>query len=214
MKKPVIFLLMSFFFCASLFSQPDRGNGFSLKKDLVYYSQGSTSLFLDLYIPGGKPMADTIGVTGHDMGQKPGDNKIQEPPVPVLIWLPLAGINKFPTPFASFTGNGYAVVSVEHDKDADVIKTISRVTGFLRSNSQKFDLDARSIGIIQQVERGYLAVIWQDGLKKLELLSDAPVRIGIAAQADTDFSKLLSSGNINVITGFFDRHLRDGNHKE
>jgi hypothetical protein len=213
MKKPLIFLLMSFYVCASLFSQPDRGKGFSLKKDLVYFSQGSTSLFLDLYIPGGKPMTDAIGVTGNDTDQKL-DDKIQEPPVPVLIWLPLAGINKFPTPFASFTGNGYAVVSVEHDKDADVIKTISRVTGFLRGNSQKFDLDARSIGIIQQVERGYLAVIWQDGLKKLELLSDAPVRIGIAAQADADFSKLLSSGNIKVITGFLDRHLRDGNHKE
>jgi enterochelin esterase-like enzyme len=213
MKKPVIFLLMSFLFCISLFSQPDHGSGFSMTGNLVYYTQGNTSSYLDLYIPGENQGAAGIGAVRNERDQKRGD-KIKEPPTPVLIWLPAAGTNKFPTPLASFTGNGYAVASVEHDKDADIIRTISRVAGFLKGNSQKFNLDAKSIGIIQQVEKGYLAIIWQDGLKKLELLSDAPVRIGIAAPADADFSKLLSSGNIKTILGFFDRHLRDGNHKE
>jgi enterochelin esterase-like enzyme len=213
MKKQLIFLLNCLIFSISLFSQPDHGSILNLKKNLAYYNQGSTSIYLDLYTPGGEPMAAGVGAAGKDPKQKP-DEKVQVTPVPVLIWLPLPGINKFPTPVASFTGNGYAIVSVEHNSESDIIKTISRVISFLKGNSQKYNLDTKNIGIIQQVERGYLAVIWEDGLKRLEILSDAPVRIGISAPADGDFSKFLSSVNSKTIMGFFDRHLRDGVHKE
>ena len=213
MKKLSLFLTLSLIISASAFSQSVTGNGLTLNNNLSFYTQGNTSLYLDLYTPGGSAMSAGIGAAGKTPSQKT-DPAAKVSPVPVLIWLPLPAVNKFPTPVASFTGNGYAVVSVEHNTETDVIKTISRAISFLRSNSQKYNLDVKNIGILQQVERGYLAVIWEDGLKKLEILSDAEVRIGIAAPADGDFSKLLVASNSKAIIGFFDRHLRDGVHKE
>jgi enterochelin esterase-like enzyme len=213
MKKPAILLMLFFIFRVSLFSQPGSGTGFNFNRNLVYNSQGNIQFYLDLYTPGENSMSSGIGVAGKDPKQKTED-KIQVAPVPVLIWLPRASLNKFPAPVASYTGNGYSIVSVEHTDDADIIRTISRVVSFLRSNSQKYNIDIKNIGVIQQVERGYLAIIWEDGLKRLVLLSDAPVRIGIAAANDSDFTKLMLVNNSKALIGFFDRHLRDGYHQE
>ncbi len=49
---------------------------------------------------------------------------------------------------------------------------------------------------------------------KLKSLSDAKVKIKIEAKSDTDFLKLQASQNISLITGFFDKNLRNGVHKE
>ncbi len=213
MKKLSLFLAFFVIVSVSLSSQPVKGSGLMLNKNLAYYTQGNTSLYLDLYTPGASALAAGVVAAGKALALK-SDLNAKISPVPVLIWLPLPEVNKFPAPVASFTGNGYAVVSVEHNTETDVIKTITRVISFLRSNSQRYSLDVKNIGILQQVERGYLAVIWEDGLKKLEILSDADVRIGLSAPADGDFSKLLMALNSKTIIGFFDRHLRDGAHTE
>ncbi|MFN8210902.1 MAG: alpha/beta hydrolase-fold protein [Bacteroidales bacterium] len=188
MKKKLLLFTALFAISVSLPAQARQTSGFTLRKDIMYFSQGGAELYLDLYVPTG-----------------------QQGPFPVIIWLPLAGTPKFPTPISSFSGNGYAVVSVSNS-DINVPGVISRITGFLKSNAQKYNLDPKNTGVIQQVEKGYLAVTWKDAMKKLELLSDAEVRISIGAASDKDFLKLQAPANSKILLGFFDRHLREGAH--
>jgi enterochelin esterase-like enzyme len=174
-------------------AQPETVKGLNVSRDLVYYSQGQVSLTVDIYTP----------VVDRGEG-----NKTPVKPFPVIIWLPRAAAGKFPSPVASYTAYGYAVVAAEHNNDAELVKVIGRVVAFLKSNSQKYNIDPKNIGIVQQVERGYLAVIWEDGLKRLELLSDAPVRIGISAPDDNSYTQLIADNNSKALTGFFDRHIK------
>ena len=59
-----------------------------------------------------------------------------------------------------------------------------------------------------------MAVVWSEGMGKLESLSDATVKINIAAPYDANSVKLQASENISLITDFFDKYLRNGVHQE
>ncbi|HVN58242.1 MAG TPA: alpha/beta hydrolase-fold protein [Bacteroidales bacterium] len=209
MKKLIVSIILAAE-SLSVFSQPPVKASLQISRDLVYFSQGDIKYYFDLYVPGGEGMPSGIGIDSRSKpheASKPGQ-------YPVIIWIPKAGAPRFPCPVASLTGNGYAVASVDHNTDMDVIKTVTRISGFLKGNAQKYQSDPRNVGVLMQVDRGYLAVIWEDGLKRLELLSDAPVRIGISAPGDKDYTMLQQPVNSKTLIGFFDRHLRDGNHSE
>jgi endo-1,4-beta-xylanase len=213
MKKSMVFLFMPFVFIVSLFSQQGSCNGFSLIRNLVYYSKGTIAHYLDIYTPGGQSMAGGIGVAGKDTEPKTSENaKVAS--TPVVIWLAGPGRSIFPTPVTGLVGNGYAIVSVQNESNSEIPATLFLAINYLKNNSQKFNLDSNNIGIIQHVENGYLAVVWYEGMGKLKSLSNATVKINIAALSDIDFLKLQSSENISFITGFFDKYLRNGVHQE
>ena len=58
-----------------LFSQPGSGNGFSLKRNLVFNVEGITSDYLDLYTPGGQAMSGGIGVAAKNPKPKTSENE-------------------------------------------------------------------------------------------------------------------------------------------
>jgi enterochelin esterase-like enzyme len=197
----------------SSFGQHGSGSGFSLTRNHVYFRSGTSSLYLDLYTPGEQSIGAGIGVTGKDTKPETLDNTYVIK-VPFLIWISGTGGNIFPTPVAQLVGNGYAIASIKCKSVSEIPADLCRAVNYLTKNSQKFNLDARNIGIIQPVENGYLAVVWADGMEKLKSLSFASVKTNIIAPSDYDFLKLQSSKNITFITDFFDRHLRNGIHKE
>ena len=193
--------------------QPGAGSGFSLTRNLVYFSNSTSSLYLDLYTPGGQAMSGGIGVSAKDTKPETSENE-QVASIPVVIWLPTPGRNIFPTPVTGLVGNGYAITSVQCKDDSEIISNLYLAINYIKENSQKFNLDTKNFGIIQHVENGYLAVVLSEDMGKLKSLSDATVKINIAAQSDTGFLKLQASQNISLITGFFDKYLRNGVHKE
>lgn len=203
----LIVVLLSF----RLFSQPGSGGAFSLHKDMVYSVHENQKLLLDLYIPGGQNMAGGIGVAGKETRKVDVDKSTA---LPVLIWLPGPGKDKFPTPVASYVGNGYAVVSLQVEGDSAKLKNMAHAIIYLRENGSKFNLDTKNIGIIQLTGNGYLALIWQDGLDQLKTISKASVSFVVDADADRNFSKLQSAETTNLLINFFDQHLRNGVHKE
>jgi hypothetical protein len=66
---------MSFVFIVSISSQPGSGNGFSLKRNLVYNVEDTTAYYLDLYTPGGQAMLGGIGVSAIDTKLKTSENE-------------------------------------------------------------------------------------------------------------------------------------------
>jgi enterochelin esterase-like enzyme len=213
MKKAMVILLFPFVFSGSLYSQPMSGDGFRLKRNLVYYSKDNIAHYLDIHIPGGESMAGGIGVSGKDQKPETSENT-QVTSIPVVIWLAGPGRGIFPTPVAGLVGNGYAIVSVESKNDSEIVSDLYLTINYIKENSQKFNLNTENFGIIQHIENGYLAVVWSEGMGKLKSLSDATVRINMAVPYDTNYVKLQASENISLITGFFDKYLRNGVHQE
>lgn len=213
MKRHVIVTMLSLVLSICLFSQPGSGGGFNLYRNLVYYDQGSSSLHLDVYSPGGQLMAGGIGMEGKNQNIKTSAND-QVHSVPVLIWFPGADKNIFPTPVAGLIGNGYAIISAQCMADSDKLKNISQVISYIKINSSKFFFDEKNIGIILPVENGYSGIIWMEGMEKLKSISDATEKINIEAAGDDDFEELLSSENTSILVSFFDIHLRKGIHYE
>ena len=213
MKKFAIFIILTLAVTMSLMSQPGTGKGFSLYKNIVYISQGNLLLQLDLYIPGGQTMSGGIGMADKEPKKETPLN-VEPSARPVLIWLPGQGKDKFPTPVASFVGNGYAVVSLQYESDSEKVKNISQAIEYLQNNVVKYNLTTENIGIIHPIDNGYLAIIRQKGMDQLKLVSDSPIKIAIVAPGDHDFSKLQSQENTSILIDFFDNHLRNGIHTE
>jgi len=213
MERHPILIIVAVLLSAQLFSQPSSGGAFRLHKNMVYYGEGNQSLLLDLYIPGGHNLASGIGVAGKETRAET-DDVAKSSALPVLIWLPEPGKDKFPNPVASYVGNGYAVVSLQFESESAKLKNIAHAIIFLRENVSKFNLDTKNIGIIQPAGNGYLALIWQDGMEQLTTISIAPVSLTVVADADLDFLKLQTAENTHLLIGFFDQHLRNGVHKE
>ena len=201
MKKTVMVLMIAVLNCFPLLSQPGTGNSFSVYSNIAYSKKENSSLLLDIYIPRGKAIAGGIGVAGKDIKPKTSENA-QASSTPVLIWLTSPGRNIFPTPVAGLVGNGYAIASVQCKDDLEILADLYLAINYIKENSEKFNLDTKNVGIIQNVENGYLAVVWSEGMEKLKSLPDATIKINITATSDTDFIKLQASENISLITGF------------
>jgi endo-1,4-beta-xylanase len=213
LTKCTLAFVFSAVFLNSSFGQPVSGSGFGLTRNLVYFSNSSYTLYLDLYTPGGESMGAGIGVAGKEPKPETSEN-IRVVKMPVIIWISGPGRKIFPTPVAQLVGNGYAIASVQCKSDSEVPANFYLAVNFLTTHSQKFNLDTKNVGIIQPSENGYLAVVWSEGLKKLKSLSAATLKTNIRAPSDDNFLKLQSSENISFITDFFDRHLRNGIHIE
>ncbi len=213
MKRPaVIFALLAGLFLPGM-SQPGSGNSFTLYRDLVYSKNGNTSLHLDLYLPDGASLPAGVGVTGKEQEKSPP--KEQAPSArPVIIWIPAAGNDKFPTPVASWVGNGFAVVSLQAHQEATVINELNQALDYLQGNAATFDLEMGKTGLIQQHTGGYRAVIWQKDMLQLKSVEAATIQMSIDATSDPDFSILQSEENSTALLNFFDNHLRKGTHTE
>ena len=133
---------------------------------------------------------------------------------PLIIWIGKAGTDKFPSPVASYVGNGYAVVSLPVKQPSEILKNADLAIGYLQAHSTKFNLDTKKTGIILCSSKGYKALIIQNGLLKSGSIDTAEIQLQILADKDTDYSALQSPENISKILGFFDNHLMNGHHKE
>ena len=119
----------------------------------------------------------------------------------MIFWIGKAGTDKFPSPVASYVGNGYAVVSLQVDSQSEIMKNTGKAIKYLQAHSTKYNPDTGRIGFIICSSEGYKALVRQN-----ELL--------ILADKDTDFSILQSEENTSILLRFFDKHLMNGIHKE
>jgi len=213
-KKILIFTILAIFVSIPIISQPGSGRGFTFYHDLVYVEHGSCSLQLDLYTPDGAAMTGGIGVTGKETISTSILAVDEKPPVPVLLWIPAEGTDKFPTPVAGFVGNGYAVVSIEVESNSTGLVNIVQVIKYLEENAGKFGLDTEKIGIIQALDNEYIATIWQIDMQNYKSVSEAECKLKISAPDDHDFSQLQSSENSSDIILFYNKYLRNGTHTE
>src|SRR4030042_6964827 len=104
-------------------------------------------------------MTGGIGVAGKETIATSIVSVDEKPPVPVLLWIPAEGTDKFPTPIAGFVGNGYAVVSIEVESNFTSLVNLVQVIKYLEENAEKFGLYTEKIGIIQPSVNGYIAEI-------------------------------------------------------
>ena len=213
MKKNSICILAALLLNNMLFSQPVAFNGFRVIKDMKYQINGGASALMDLYLPGGETTERGIGVNNKESGQKESGNSGNEL-VPLLIWLPGEGKDKFPNPVASYVGNDYAVASLQCGNETEVIKNTFEAINYLRENPIKYNIDINRIGILQPSGGGYTAVIWNEGMEHLTSLSEAKIKQNIKITDDVVFLGLQSSNSTSIIVEFFDNHLRNGIHKE
>jgi enterochelin esterase-like enzyme len=209
MKKFVIYLVIAISLINSLMSQPHTGSGFSLYRNLEYTSMGGINRQLDIYAPGGKAPEVGVGLVGKDPKRNEPAKTLSNP---VIIWLAGKATNNFPTPVASYVGNGYTVVSLQYQNESEQLSDIYQAIGFLAENAPRYNIDTRNTGILLPVHNGYLAFIQSKGAKKLKSISDAESILKIVAPDDSVFSKLQSSAISDNVIGFFDKHLRNGNH--
>jgi hypothetical protein len=84
LTKYTLAFVFSAVFLNSSFGQPGSGSGFSLTRNLVYFSNSSYSLYLDLYTPGGESMGAGIGVAGKEPKPETSEN-IPLVKIPVII---------------------------------------------------------------------------------------------------------------------------------
>ena len=213
MKRSVLFVLVAFATSVSIFSQPGHENGFIYYKDIVFSAENNQTLMLDLYLPQAVRLSSGIGVAG--TAQKQDSTKeIMGSAYPLIIWIGKAGTDKFPSPVASYVGNGYAVVSLPAKQPSEILKNADLAIGYLQAHSTKFNLDTKKTGIILCSSKGYKALIIQNGLLKSGSIDTAEIQLQILADKDTDYSALQSPENISKILGFFDNYLMNGHHKE
>lgn len=205
---------MAFFLNLPLVSQQDSGRGFNLCRDLVYLEHGNQSLQLDLYTPDGSSMPGGIGVEYKKSNEITAHTDNEKEPVPVLLWLTFLGTDKFPIPVAGFVGNGYAIVSLEVESDSTSLADIAQAIQYLEADAEKFKLNIEKIGIIQQSINGYLAAIWHKNMQNYTSITDAELKLKLAAPKDSNFSQLQLPENSFVIISFFDKYLRNGVHTE
>jgi len=213
MKKLIILILIEAVLGFHLSSQPGPGNMFSVYRNIVYTGNNNQALKLDLYLPGGQTMAAGIGVAGKRPQQGiPGEAKVSARPV--LIWLPGYGKDIFPTPVTGYVGNGYAMVSLQVENDSTCWKNVGQALDYLKKNAERFNLDIEKTGLILPATGGYVAVIWQNSMRKQKSPTEASIQMTIVAESDPDFSILQLAENTNQLISFFDKHLRNGLHTE
>lgn len=213
MKSPAILLTLIVAMILPVISQPGSGNSFTLYRDLVCSKDGNTSLHLDLYLPDGASLPAGVGVAGKEQ-EKSAPDKQAASARPVIIWIPAAGNDKFPTPVAAWVGNGFAVVSLHVQQEATILKDFYQVLDYLQGNAATFSLETEKTGLIQQHAGGYRAVIWQKDMLQLKSVAAATIQMNIDATSDPDFSILQSEENSTALLNFFDKHLRKGTHTE
>jgi enterochelin esterase-like enzyme len=210
MKKLAIFIFPVIFLAIDLYSQQGNPSGLILYKNIVYTSRGNPILLMDIYLPSTKPASAGIGIAQEEPLKL--SNGINRPKWPVLIWIPGSLSNKFPTPVAAYTGNGYAVVSLQIDKESEKTVNIDNAVTFLNTYAEIYHIDAGHIGIIHPDKTGYEAVIWNKNLRLSNSLSEAKIKTRFIAREDFNFSMLQSEECTNVLLGFFDKNLRKGQH--
>ena len=198
MKRFALFTLVAFASFVSIFSQPGHENGFSCYMDIVYSTENNQTLMLDLYLPQAVKLSSGIGLEGKDQNQD-STQEIMGSAYPVIIWIGKAGTDKFPSPVTSYVGNGYAVVSLQVESQSESLKNKGQAIKYLQANSTKYNLDTGKIGFIICNSEGYMALVRQNELQ-------------ILADKDSDYSALQSEESTSGLLGFFDKHLRNGNH--
>jgi enterochelin esterase-like enzyme len=211
MKKTLVFILLVSLLKFDLFSQHGNSVGLTIYKDVAYTGVGKPILLMDIYLPGENRLPAGMGVAGNKSGQ--ATQEIHEKQMyPVLIWLPRNETNKFPIPVAAYTGNGYAIISLQYDAEEDIPHDILMAINYLNSNSSKYNLELNNTGIIQPMTNGYRAIVWQSGMERIKSLSGAKIKIELNAPEDFKYSRLQSVKNTNTIIGFFDKYLKNGVH--
>ena len=213
MKRFALYILISFASFVSILCQPGHGNSFGCYKDIVYSTQNNQAYKLDLCIPQAAKLPSGIGISGKD----PIQNSTQETILsacPVIIWIGKAGTDKFPSPVTSYVGNGYAVVSMQVEQQSEILKNAGQAIEYLKANATKYNLDTVKTGLIFCTSKGYKAIFLQNELLKSGLIDTSSVRLQILADKDTDYTVLQSEENTSRLLGFFDKHLRNGNHIE
>jgi enterochelin esterase-like enzyme len=212
MRRSVLLILVVFTSFVTIFSQPGHGNGFSCFRDIVYSVENNQTLKLDLYIPQAAKLPSGIGVEGKDPDQNLTRETISSA-FPVIIWIGKAGTDKFPSPVTSYVGNGYAIVSMQVEEQSEIFINAGQAVKYLQVNATKYNLDTDKTGIILCTSKGYKALIRQNDLLKFESNDTAEIQMQIIADKDSDYSALQSEENTSKLLGFFDKHLRNGNHK-
>ena len=213
MRRPaVLFALLACLFFPGV-SQPGSGNSFTLSRDLVYSKDGNSCLHLDLYLPDGANLPAGVGVASAAQ-EKDNPEKMINSARPVILWIPEAKTEKFPTPVTAYVGNGYAVVSLQVCHDSTVLRNIGLALEYLRENAATFNLETEKTGLIQQFAGGYRAAIWQRDMLQLKSVAATTIQMNIVAGSDPDFSILQSEENSTALLNFFDNHLRKGTHTE
>jgi enterochelin esterase-like enzyme len=213
MKRFVLFILIAFASLVSIFSQPGHENGFSCYKDIVFTTEKNQTLMLDLYLPQAVKFSSGIGVAGKDQNQDSAQENIGSA-YPLIIWIGKVGTDKFPSPVASYVGNGYAVGSLQVESQSQILKNAGQAIKYLQDNLTKYNLDTGKIGFIICTSEGYKVLVRQNEQLKSGSIDTAEIQLQILADKDTDYSTLQSEENTSRLLGFFDKHLRNGNHRE
>ena len=126
-------------------ARPQLPRGVKLERDIAYVPDGDDAQKLDLYLP-----------------ESPS-----EKPLPLIVhihgggWM---GGSKFPCPFAPMAARGYAVASVEYRFSQKAlfpaqIQDCQAAIRWLRSNSQKFNIDPDHVGAIGASAGGHLSAL-------------------------------------------------------
>jgi enterochelin esterase-like enzyme len=213
MKRPVLLILAIFAISSLSLSQPGHDDGFSCNMDIVYSAENNHTLKLDMYLPQAAKLPSGIGLADKDQNPYPALEKVKTA-YPVIIWIGKEGTDKFPSPVTSYVGNGYAVVSLQAKSQQEILKNTREAIRYLKSNAPKYNLDTARTGLITCISRGYMALIIQGESPESLSPDGAALQMQIRADKDTDYSALQSDENTSRLLGFFDRHLRNGHHKQ
>jgi enterochelin esterase-like enzyme len=213
MKSSALFLLVALTSFFSIFSQPGHEDGFSFDKDIIYSRENNQILLLDLYLPKAANLPSGIGVTGKDQNRDTAGESIKTV-FPVIIWIGKAGTGKFPSPIASYVGNGYAVVSLQVKSQSEILKNAGQAMKYLKANAAKNNLDISKTGFIICISGGYKALVMQIESPEPWSMDNPLVQMQILADRDSAYLGLQSKENTSKLIGFFDKHLRNGIHKK
>ncbi len=194
-------------------AQPHESVSYSYSRDVLYTTHANSKLYLDLYTPGGANLAQGIGIkktdTKDSLLQQDNGTKLK----PIVIWVSDKDAENFPTPIASYIGNGYMVASIQYRSNSEIFEDLRRAISFIKLNAVKYSIDTLNIGVLQAVGGGYLAAVWQDN-QKIKSIDGLKTQQKIFATNDTDFSKLQSEETTDKLISFFDKNLRKGVHTE
>ncbi len=141
---------------------------------------------LDLYLPQAVKLSSGIGVAGKDQNQD-STQEIIRSAYPLIIWIGKAGTDKFPSPVASYVGNGYAVVSLQVESQSEILKNTGQAIKYLQANSTKYNLDTGKTGFIICISEGYKALVMQNELQESWSIDTAEIQLQILADKDTDY---------------------------
>ncbi|MGC1461273.1 MAG: alpha/beta hydrolase-fold protein [Terracidiphilus sp.] len=152
---------------------------FTFDRNLEYAQADGRSLLLDLYIP-------------HTGYQTPGSQPAVR--LPVIVWIhgeagQFAG--RYPSPVARMVGNGYAVASIDYRSSAEAtpvqqLEDCRAAIRWLRTNADKYSLDADQTGVWGIGEGGRLAALLATsaGLKEADPASRVQAAVDFSGPVD------------------------------